>query len=137
MFAIWSAWLDKLSRFCLLVDPGIVAWDESENVEGPTIVCVLEAATEWPTYTLNWWDVRTWIDMYWHGLELANPRPCCQAVGDPAKVVFIMLGDPQISGLNLSTPREVLMQFVEACRVRTHAALEQAEAEGRLVATIH
>jgi hypothetical protein len=137
VFGIWSTWYDMLSRVCLLVDPGIVAWDETEHVEGPTIVCVLEAATEWPTYALNWWDLRTWVDLYLHGRELSSPRPCSRAIGDPSKVVFIKLGDPEISGLNLSTPRKKLERFVEDCRNRTHAALAQAEAEGRLGVTVH
>jgi hypothetical protein len=126
-----------LSRICLLVDPGIVAWDETEQIEGPTIVCVLEAATEWPSYDLNWFDPRTWADLWWHGRELTSPRPCSRAIGDPSKAVFIMLGHPQISGLNLSTPREMLDLFVEDCRQRTHEALAKAEAEGRLGVTLH
>ena len=137
---IWSLWADTLSRICLLVDPGLVAWEPEERSDLPTIVFVLEAATEMPSYKLNWLDPLTWFDVAAHVRELIYPYPCTRATGDASKVVFISLGDPEVSGMNLGAPREKLLALSEASRVRTHAALERAEAEGRFgsdVVTVH
>jgi hypothetical protein len=131
-FGIWNIWADTLSRISLLVDPGMVAWEIEERSDIPTIVFVLEAATEMPSYELNWLDPYTWIDVMSHVRELIYPYPCTRPAGDASKVVFINLGNAEVSGMNLSAPREILLALKEESRRRTDKALEQAEAEGRL-----
>lgn len=130
-FGFWNIWADTISRISLLVDPGIVAWDVEQRSDVPTIVFVLEAATEMPSYELNWLDPFIWVDLISHARELIFPYPCTRPAGDASKVVFISLGDKEISGMNLSAPREKLLALSEASRQRTHEALAKAEAEGR------
>jgi len=130
-FAMWSAWSDYMSRLCLLVDPGVVRYDPTEDVDVPTIVCVLQAATEEADYPTNLWD------RYLHDKEVRHPHPCTEMVGNPDKVVFLPLGHPQISGLNLSVPKDMLLSYIEDCRLRTIAAITKAQAEGRLGATVN
>jgi len=137
-FGIWNIWADMVSRISLLVDPGLVAWESEEKSDNPTIVFVLEAATEMPSYKLNWLDPFIWVDVISHVRELICPYPCSRPTGDASKVVFINLGDREISGMNLSTPREKLLALSEASRKRTHEALAAAEAEGRFdLVTVH
>ena len=130
-FAMWSAWNDYMSRLCLLVDPGVVRYDPTENADVPTIVCVLQAATEEPDYPTFPWDLHN------HHKEMRHPHPCTEMVGNPDKVIFLPLGHPQISGLNLSVPEDLLRSYIEDCRLRTVAAITKAQAEGRLRATVH
>jgi hypothetical protein len=131
-FAMWSAWFDFMSRLCLLVDPGTVPYDATEeDTDIPTIVCVLQAANELPDYFCWPWD------LYYHVKEMYFPHPCTKPVGDPSKAVFLLLGDSQISGLNLSVPKDKLLRYIEDCRLRTIEAITQARKEGRLGATVH